>query len=404
MTNPSTTAHADTFAPSRLNGLALRNRIFKAATFEGMTPGGEPSQRLIDFHRDIAEGGVALTTVAYCAVEPDGRIADHMMAMHEGIRPGLERLAGAVHGAGAALSGQLAHCGHLSKNRSLVRSHPLAPSTTVNRIGLAQGMIFARAMSEADIDQMVDDYRRAAAFMKSVGFDALEIHFGHGYALCQFISPKTNRRTDAYGGSLVNRMRLPMRVLAAVRETVGDDFPLLGKISTSEGVRGGIELEESVEIARLLDRGGLDAIVTSGGSSSHNPMWLFRGDSLLPHMLAVEPSRLLRTGLRLAGKRFFREYPYHELYFLDEARRIRDAVDCKLVYIGGVSTRASLEQALAEFDFVQLGRVLVRDPAFVRHVQADPGYASGCTHCNRCAALIDHPDGIRCPIDDAPTT
>lgn len=389
---------ADCFAPARLGGLALRNRILKAATFEGMTPGGLPSDRLIDFHRRIAEGGAAMTTVAYCAVEPDGRIADHMMSMHEGVRPGLERLTAAVHAAGVAVSGQMAHCGHLSRNRALVRDHPIAPSTTINRLGLAQGMLLARAMSEADIDRLVDDYRRAATFMKSVGFDALEIHFGHGYALCQFISPKTNRRTDAYGGPLANRMRLPLRVLAAVREAVGDDFPLLGKISMMEGVRGGIEIEESIEIARLLDRGGLDAIVTSGGSSSHDPMLLFRGESLLPHMLPLEKNALLRLGMRLAGKRFFREYPYRELYFLEEARRIRDAVDCAVVYIGGVTTRPSLEQALSEFDFVQIGRALVRDPAFVRHLREHPAYENGCTHCNRCAALIDHPDGIRCPV------
>jgi 2,4-dienoyl-CoA reductase-like NADH-dependent reductase (Old Yellow Enzyme family) len=301
-----------------------------------------------------------------------------------------------VHAAGAAVSGQMAHCGNLSKNRSLVRSRPLAPSTALNPRGLAYGMPLARRMSEAEIDAMVADYGRAAAFMKSVGFDAVEIHFGHGYALCQFLSPKTNRRSDRYGGSLENRLRLPLRALGAVREAVGDDFPILGKISMMEGVRGGLDVHDSIRIAQALDCGGLDAIVASGGSSSHNPMLLFRGDSMLPHMLDVEPNPLLRLGLRLAGKRFFREYPYHELYFLDDARRIRDAIECKLVYIGGISTRESLERALAEFDFVQLGRALVRDPALVHHMQNDPDYVNGCTHCNRCAALIDHPDGIRC--------
>lgn len=387
---------SDLFGPARLNGLALRNRILKAATFEGMTPGSLPSDRLIAFHRGIAAGGTALTTVAYCAVEPDGRLADHMMHMHEGAREGLERLAAAVHAEGAAVSGQMAHCGSLSKNRSLVRKRPLSPSTGLNRLGLAYGMPLSRAMSVPEIDKMVDDYRRAAAFMKSVGFDAVEIHFGHGYALCQFLSPKTNKRTDEYGGSLENRLRLPLRVLAAVREAVGDDFPILGKISMMEGVRGGLEIDDSIRIAKALDRGGLDAIVTSGGSSSHNPMLLFRGDNMLPHMLEVERNPLLRFGMRLSGTSFFKDYRYEELYFLDDARRIRDAVTCQLVYIGGVSTRASLERVLSEFDFVQLGRALVRDPAMVRHLQEDPDYANGCTHCNRCAALIDHPDGIRC--------
>ena len=389
---------SDLFAPAQLNGLALRNRILKAATFEGMTPGSLPSDRLIAFHRGIAAGGTALTTVAYCAVEPDGRLAEHMMHMHEGAREGLERLTAAVHAEGAAVSGQMAHCGSLSKNRALVRKRPLSPSTGINRLGLAYGRPLSGSMSVPEIDEMVDDYGRAAAFMKSVGFDAVEIHFGHGYALCQFLSPKTNKRTDEYGGSLDNRLRLPLRVLESVRGAVGDDFPILGKISMMEGVRGGLEIDESIRIAQALDLGGLDAIVTSGGSSSHNPMLLFRGDNMLPHMLEVERNPLLRFGMRLSGTSFFKDYPYEELFFLDDARRIRDAVDCKLVYIGGVSTRASLEKALAEFDFVQLGRALVRDPAMVRHMKQDPDYVNGCTHCNKCAALIDHPDGIRCTV------
>lgn len=385
-------------APADLGPLRLRNRILKAATFEGMTPGGVPSDRLIEFHRAMAEGGVALTTVAYCAVEPDGRIADHMMYMHEGIRPGLERLTKAVHDAGGRVSGQMGHCGNLSKNRSLVRKRPLAPSRAINRLGLAYGIPFAKAMTLADIDRMVEDFREAARFMKSVGFDAVEVHFGHGYALSQFISPKTNHRSDEYGGSLRNRMRLPLRVLEAVRDAVGDGFPILGKISMMDGVRGGVTIDESVEIAALLDAGGLDAIIPSGGTSSHNPMLLFRGDSLLPGMLEVEKNPLLRLGLRLSGKAFFRDYPYEELYFLDDARRIRDRVGCQVAYIGGVSTVEALEKALSEFDFVQLGRALVRDPALVNHVREDPSYRNGCNHCNRCATLIDHPDGIRCVL------
>ena len=390
----------DLFAPAQLGGLALRNRVLKAATFEGMTPGGVPGQRLIDFHRRITEGGVALNTVAYCAVEPDGRIAAHMMWMNEGIRAELERLTAAVHEAGGRISGQMGHCGGLSKNRALVRRRPIGPSRGLNALGLAYGLPFVRAMRLADIDQLVADFGRAAGLMKSVGFDAVEVHFGHGYALSQFISPKTNHRTDEYGGSLRNRMRLPLRVLEAVREAVGEAFPILGKISMMDGVHGGIRLEDALEVAALLDSGGLDAIIPSGGTSSHNPMLLFRGDSMLPAMLEVERNPILRLGLRMAGKRFFREYPYEELYFLDDARRIRDRVRCKVAYIGGITTRESLEKALAEFDFVQLGRALVKDPAMVRHLQQDPTYKNGCTHCNRCAALIDHPDGIRCVLED----
>jgi 2,4-dienoyl-CoA reductase-like NADH-dependent reductase (Old Yellow Enzyme family) len=388
------------FTPATLGGLTLRNRVLKAATFEGMTPDGIPSDALTEFHRGIALGGTAMTTVGYCTVEPDGRISDQMLYMHEAIRPGLERLTATVHEAGAAISGQMGHCGNFSKNRSLVRKRPLGPSRGINSLGLAYGLPFAGAMKLSDIDQMVEDYGSAAAFMKSVGFDALEIHFGHGYGLSQFISPKTNHRTDNYGGSLENRMRLPLRVLEAVRLAVGDDFPLLGKMGLTDGVRGGLQEDEAIEVAALLDGGGIDALIPSGGTSSMNPMWLFRGDSILPGMLEIERNPIMRLGLRVMGNRMIRSYPYEELYFLDGAKRVRDRVGCKLVYIGGVSTLESLETVMREFDFVQLGRALLKDPQLVTNASANAQYRNGCNHCNRCATLIDHPDGIRCVLND----
>jgi hypothetical protein len=133
-----------------------------------------------------------------------------------------------------------------------------------------------------------------------------------------------------------------------------------------------------------------------------NPMLLFRGDSLKDGLIEQERNPLMRLALRLVGSSLFKEYPYHELYFLDGAKRIRDRVKrAKVVYIGGVSTLESIEIALREFEFVQLGRALWKDPAFVNHARSDPHYVNGCTHCNRCAALIGHPDGVRCVLNDS---
>ena len=392
------------FSPGRLGGIELKNRVIKAATFEGMSPGGVPSEKLIAFHRRLAEGGIAMTTIAYCATEADGRIDEHMMYLHEGIEAQLRALVGAVQAAGARVSGQLVHCGNFSKNRRLQRlKRPLGPSRQLNMVGAPRGMLFAGAMTHRDIDLFVATYTRAAHLMKRVGFDAAEIHFGHGYGLSQFISPRTNRRTDEYGGSFENRMRLPLRVLAAVRAAVGADFPLLGKISMADGVRGGVSWEEGVRVARALDGAGIDAIVTSGGTSSFNPMLMFRGASIVGGMLEQEKNPLARLGLRLFGPKLFRDYPYEELYFLEAAKRVREAVRCKVVYIGGCSTAPSLDRALGEgFDFVQLGRPLLIDPDFVRNAERDPGHDSGCTHCNRCVGLIDDPAGIRCPLLDVP--
>jgi len=390
------------FSAGTLNGLELRNRFIKAATFEGMCPDGVPSERLFAHHRGVCEGGVAMTTLAYCAVEADGRVKREMMYMHEGIRPQLERLAREVHEAGARLSGQMGHCGNFSQNTDFRGKRPLGPSRMLNFGGIPAGIPFAGAMNQRDIDRMIELFRDAALFMKSVGFDAVEIHFGHGYGLSQFISPKTNKRSDAYGGALINRMRLPLRVLEAVRGAVGDEFPILGKMGLTDGAKGGLEQDEAIEVAALLDEGGIDALIPSGGTSSMNPMLLFRGDSIQPALIAQERSALMRLGLRMMGPSMFKHYPYRELYFLDGARRIRDRIRrAKVVYIGGVSTLESIETAMAEFEFIQMGRALWKDPGFVNHAKADPHYVNGCNHCNRCAALIGHPDGVRCVLNDA---
>jgi 2,4-dienoyl-CoA reductase-like NADH-dependent reductase (Old Yellow Enzyme family) len=388
---------AKVFAPAQLGGLPLRNRLIKAATSEGMSHLGVPDDRLADFHGRIADGGVAMTTLAYCAVEPDGRLHEHQMHMDAAIAPQLQALADRVHRSGARLSGQMAHAGGFTKNAALQRKRPLGPSFGFNKYGAAQGMPFCGAMNDADIADMVGAYGHAARFMKSVGFDAVEIHFGHGYGLSQFLSPKTNRRTDQYGGTLANRMRLPLMVLDAVREAVGNGFPILGKISMEDGVAGGQGLEDGVAIAAMLDKAGIDGIVTSGGSSSGNPMMLFHGDSLLQPMIRAEQNLMLRLAMRVMGPSMFKSYPYAPTYFRDRALRVRDAVDCAVVYLGGAASNTDFAKLMGDgFDFIQLGRALLSDPDLPVEAQADPGWRSRCIHCNECAATIEHPDGVHC--------
>ncbi len=390
------------FSETRLNGLVLRNCLIKAATFEGKSAGGIVSQELTEFHRRIGEGGVGMTTLAYCAAENNGRIHENMLYMHEGIRAPLQHFIKTVQATGAKVSGQLSHCGGFSKNKMLEGARPLGPSWGLNMVGLAHGMFLCGALSVSQIKERVAAFGRAAVFMKSAGFDAIEIHFGHGYGLSQFISPVTNKRKDSYGGSLINRMRFPLEVLACVRKAVGGDFPLLGKISMTDGVHGGVSYDDSVEIAALLEAGGIDAIVCSGGTSSMNPMLLFRGDSLLPGLLEQEKSRLMKMGLRWMGPKLFRDYPYSEMYFLEQAKRIRARVQCAVCYIGGVCDNNSIATVMAEgFDFIELGRGLIFDPDFAKNAQVDSSYRNGCTHCNRCANLIEAPGGVRCVLMDA---
>ena len=388
------------FSPAKLGKLELKNRILKAATYEGKSPDGVPGELLLDFHKEIVTGGTAMTTIGYCTTEADGRINDQMTWMDEQFRPQYTHLINELKSVApdVKVSGQMAHCGNFTKNRKLQRlKRPLGPSRQLNMLGISAGMPFAGAMMREDIDYMVKTYRDAAIFMKSVGFDAIEIHFSHGYGLSQFISPRSNRRTDEYGGSLENRMRLPLRALDAVRQAVGDDLPIMGKMGMTDGVRDGLQFDEAIEVAAMLDNGGIDALICSGGTSSFNPMVYFRGDTLDKGMLEVETNPIARLGLKYYGPRLFRHYPYEENFFLSDASKIRDRVNCQMVYIGGGTELESLEKVMAEgFDFVQMGRPLVKDPHYVNNAMSNPNYRNNCSHCNKCASLIEAPGGIRC--------
>ena len=391
------------FSPARLGKLELKNRIIKAATYEGKTPDGIPGDLLLDFHKEVVEGGTAMTTIGYCTSEADGRINDQMMWMHDGIRDRLAHMNAELKTAASQvkISGQMTHCGNFSKNRKLQRiKRPMGPSRQFNMLGAAAVLPFAGAMTVQDIDYLVQTYHDAAKLMKETGFDATEIHFGHGYGLSQFISPKTNRRTDEYGGSLANRMRLPLRVLEAVRKAVGDDCPILGKIGMTDGIKDGLHFEEALEVAAMLDQAGIDALICSGGTSSYNPMVYFRGDTLEKGLIEMDKNPITKLGLKLIGSKMFRYYPYEELYFLEDAKKIRDRVNCQMVYIGGCTELESVEKLMAEgFDFIQMGRPLIKDPAFVNNAMTNRNYKNGCTHCNKCATLIEAPGGVYCPLN-----
>jgi 2,4-dienoyl-CoA reductase-like NADH-dependent reductase (Old Yellow Enzyme family) len=186
-----------------------------------------------------------------------------------------------------------------------------------------------------------------------------------------------------------------------VREEVGATFPLLAKISMSDGVRGGVSYSDSVEISAMLDEAGIDAIICSGGTSSMNPMLMFRGDSIVNGMIKQEKNWLMKLGLKFLGPKMFKQYPYEETYFIEQAKNIVARVKCKVVYIGGVCTNDGLERIMAAgFDFIQIGRGLIHDPDFVKNAQAETNYKNGCNHCNECASLIEAPGGIRCVLKD----
>ncbi len=382
------------FAPATLGPLTLRNRTVKAATFEGRSPGGVVTDDLVEFHRRVAAGGVAMTTVAYLAVAPEGRTDSGCIVLDAAAVPGLRRLTDAVHGEGALAAAQLGHAGPVANAASNgVRS--IAPGRMFSPLGLR----WTRAATTADLERIIADYGAAAARATEAGFDSLEVHLGHNYLASAFLSPALNRRIDEWGGTLEGRARFARRVVEAVRGHAGEHLAVTAKLNMVDGVRTGLQLDDSLQVARWLqDDGHLDAIELTGGSSLANPMYLFKGAAPLREFRATLPW-YLRGGFRLVGSRFLRAYPYSEAYFLPMARRFRAELSLPLVLLGGISERATAETALDEgFDLVALGRALLHDPDLIRSWQDGTATASGCVHCNRCMPTIY--TGTRCPLVD----
>jgi 2,4-dienoyl-CoA reductase-like NADH-dependent reductase (Old Yellow Enzyme family) len=381
------------FEEAQLGPLVLRNRFIKAATFEGRSRHGNVSDELIEFHRTVAAGGVAMTTVAYLAVSPDGRTDRHCIVLDEPSIDGLTRLAVAVHDEGAKLAAQLGHAGPVANSRSN-GSASLAPSA--GRSAMGQRLTEA---TSADLDRIVGDFARGATIAASAGIDSLEIHMGHNYLLSSFLSPKLNRRRDDFGGSIENRARLARSVAAAVRAAVGTSVGVTAKLNMDDGVPGGFGLDEAIEVARLLDADGtLDALELTGGSSLANPMYLFRGDAPRKDFAATLPVPL-RLGFKVVGRHFMPSYPFEEAYFLPQARAVAAAVSVPAILLGGVTRLSTARAALDEgFSFIALGRALLMEPGIVDRWASGDEAPSACTHCNRCMPSIY--SGTRCVLLD----
>jgi 2,4-dienoyl-CoA reductase-like NADH-dependent reductase (Old Yellow Enzyme family) len=377
------------FAPVSLGPVQLRNRIVKAATFEGMSPAGLVSDNLIDFHRRIAAGGAGLTTVSYLAVSRDGRGAPNEIYIHDAAAAGLRRIAAAVHAEGAAISAQLGHAGQVGT----IRKRYLGPSPGRTMTGTKVEQI-----TTAEIDEVVSQFADGAAMLSDAGFDAVELHFGHHYLISAFLSPRWNRRTDDYGGTVANRARLPVRILRAVRDATGGRIAITAKLNMTDGIRRGLQPADSIEIARLLQAESiLAALELTAGGSRANQMFMFRGDPPRAEMAAALPG-FAGVGFRLAGRALLRDYPYQEAYLLPLARQFRSALTLPLILLGGISSLASIQQAMAAgFDFVAMGRALLREPDLVARLAAGETTAGTCTHCNKCIPSIF--TGTRCVLD-----
>jgi len=372
------------FTPVTLGPLTLCNRSIRSAAFESMCPGNVPSPQLLDYHRSVAAGGVGMTTVAYAAVTRSGLSFDRQLWMRPEIVPGLRELTDAVHAEGAAASIQLGHCGNMS-HKSICGCLPVGASSGFN----LYSPTFVRGLRADELPEMAKAYGRSVGLAREAGFDAVEIHAGHGYLISQFLSPSTNHRKDEFGGTLANRMRFMEMVMEEVMKAAGNDMAVLVKMNMRDGFRGGMELDESLQVARKLQELGAHALVLSGGFVSKAPMYVMRGEMPIRTMTHYMTCWWLKYGVRLVGKYMIPSVPFREAYFLEDALKFREVLDIPLVYVGGLVSRQKIEEVLNHgFEAVQMGRALLNEPDFVNRMRREENARCNCRHSNYCIARM----------------
>ncbi len=346
--------------PGYINRMYMRNRIIVGPMEKSLAnPDGSLNERYIAYARRRAMGGAALIQLESTYVSPEGRGNPYQVGCHgDHVVPALTRMAGEIQAHGAKLAMELHHGG---RQASITAHHrrPIAPSAIPSTF-MDPGTV-PRRMTGADIRRVIADFARAAERCLAAGVDMIHLHGAHGYLIGQFLSPQSNRRTDGYGGSLANRARFPLEVLAAVRRVVGPDYPVGYRMSAAEYVEGGLEADESARFAVMLADAEIDLIDVAGGTYESMSR-IFQGPEA-PKGGFVREAAAIR---RAVGDRV----P------VSVAQRMNDPV---------FADRAMEREG---FEYVTLARAFHADPDYVRKLtEGRADRILPCMSCNTCANL-----------------
>jgi 2,4-dienoyl-CoA reductase-like NADH-dependent reductase (Old Yellow Enzyme family) len=323
-------------------GAVLPNRIAKAAMTEGLaTPGGVPTADLGRLYGVWSDGGAGMLLSGNILIDRDHLERPGNVVIDrppdEAMREALASWASAATRNGNHFWAQISHAGR--QTMKMVNPHPKAPSPV--KLGLPGGQFGEPVeLTITEIEEIVRRFAACAAAVKEAGFTGVQVHAAHGYLLSQFLSPRSNLRKDRYGGELANRARALLEIVAAVREAVGQSFPVAVKLNSADFQKGGFAFEESLQVAQWLEQAGVDLIEISGGTYEQ------------PKLLGLE-------GLEEEEKQHVAESTQaREAYFVDFALAMREKVSVPLMVTGGFRRRDAMEQAVAGggADLIGLGR------------------------------------------------
>lgn len=382
--------------PGKVGGLTLRNRIMMAPMGSNYAdPDGHCSERIQAFYEARAKGGVGLITMGSIAIAfPAGTAEPYQVGISKDeFIPGLKALTERVHKHGAKIAVQLQHAGKtavrdLAEGRELwVPSLPPAPpqsdimqAVTPTELSTfvrppADKPITIKVMEKADIVQMVEWFAAAAKRAQQAGFDAIELHSAHSYILAGFLSSYYNKRDDEYGGSIENRARLLLEVIAAIRERVGQDFPLWVRLDAHElNTPGGITLEDCIAVSKMVEQAGVNAVSISAYAT------LTTGSAFTAAPLVHKP----------AG-------------FLDWAAAVKKEVSIPVIAVGRLEPDiADAAIASGKCDFIAMGRKLLADPELPNKLTADrEADIRPCIYCYVCVSQVFINQRVKCAVNAA---
>ncbi|MFO7963874.1 MAG: NADH:flavin oxidoreductase [Desulfobacterales bacterium] len=343
--------------PIHFMGMTLKNRFVRSATIEGMADSdGSPGPKLKTLYRDLASGGIGLISTGACCTDPEWIGASKgQLQLTEGTNlSAWAETASMIHAYGASISLQLAP--FVFMGGKLTGPSPYQ-----------EGVY---EITTEEISRLAASYAAAARLARKAGIDAVQVHGGHGYGLSQFLSPHFNRRTDAYGGSYENRVRIFTQIRRAIAAEAGDDFPVWIKMNAFDGVPGGLTPDVAAHYGKCLKAAGYGAIEVTGGvmAGTHNS----RGP--------VDKDQ------------------WFEGFYLDGAQKVRAAVDLPVIAVGGIRTPQMVQSILSGgiADLVSFSRPLIREPALINRWSGGDLAPAGCISCNGCFNAMVKGEGIYC--------
>lgn len=381
--------------PGWIGKMWLRNRmIMPAMETWTATQDGSATDATVAHYARRANGGVGLIITEMTNPTPGCvTFPGELDISEDRFMPGMSRVADAIHAGGAKACLQLCHGGVFAHGGT--SSEPAFTPSGIGTTTLPGETL--KVMTKADIDKVVDDFGRAALRAKAIGFDSVELHCGHGYLQVEFLSPFYNKRTDEYGGSVYNRLRFSLEIIAKIQEYCGKDFPILFKLSAEDYVEDGITLEQSIEICKYLEEAGVAAVTISGGTLDSR--WQDYEDVMTGKKEIDEEKMHLTRGI--VNSCWIPSVYCPRGMYTKNAAEIKKHVNMPVITIGAVTPEMAEEMiGKGEADYAAIGRQIFADPDYPQKVMENRiEDMRQCLRCNECQGAGNKNRTLHCAVN-----